>query len=175
MVTHLLEIHNMEINQSKDDIRHFSHDPREKGSPLCSAILHRNLAVVHELLKRGARVNDPPWFPIYYAVKGGALSPALEPLLRAGANATEALKISASTMNIDAAKACLRFGADPAPALSEAIEREERRARRIASDAEYDKKNPESSYEKSEKEIEKGRTEERESQAMVALLKSPLK
>ncbi|KAM0715506.1 hypothetical protein Q7P37_009004 [Cladosporium fusiforme] len=175
MVCHLLDKHNMDIDRNKDDLRHFIHDPRDEGSPLCSAILHKNLPVVHELLKRGARVNDSPWFPVYYAVDTGGFLPALEPLLRAGADATEALKISASTTNIDAAKACLQYSPDPAPALREAIEWEERRVHRIMSDAEYDRMHPELSYEKSEEEVEEEKAEERDSQAMVELLKSAVK
>lgn len=175
MVRYLLDKHKMDIDRNRDDLRQIYHDPRDKGSPLCSAILYKNLPVVHELLKRGARVNDPNWSPVYHSTKAGGFPSALEPLLRAGADATKALRTSALTTNIDAAKACLQSGADPAPALREAIEWEQRRANRIASDAEYDKRNPESSYEKSENEIEKERTEERESQAMVRLLKSAAK
>lgn len=175
MVCHLLDKYNMDIDRNRDDLRHFAHDSMDGGSPLCSAILHKNLTVIHELLKRGARMNDPPWFPVYYAVEAGGFLPALEPLLRAGADVVEALKISASTTNIDAAKACLQYGPDPTPAFREATEREERRAHRIASDAEYDRRHPESSYEKSDKEVEEENAEERESQAMVELLKSAVK
>lgn len=79
-----------------------------------------------------------------------------------------------SAKNIDAAKACLRFGADPAPGLYVAIDREERRAHRIAADAEYAAENPESSYRKTEKDLEEERTEEQEGQAMIQLLRSAM-
>lgn len=175
MVRHLLDKHKMDIDRNRDDLRRICHDPRDKGSPLCSAIIYKNLPVVHELLKRGARVDDPKWSPVYHATKKGGFPAALEPLLRAGADATEALRTSALTTNIDAAKACLQYGPDPAPALREAVDLEERRADRVASDAEYDRTHPESSYEKSEEEVEKEKAEERRSQAMVELLKSALK
>ena len=175
MVRHLLDKHNLDINRDKDDLRHFIHDSQDKGSPLCSAILYRNLPVVHELLNRGARVNDPNWSPVYYAAKADGFLPAMEPLLRAGADATEALETSAATRNIDAAKACLQYGPDPAPALRVAIDMEERRAYRVASDAEYDRKHAESGDEKSEEEVEEEKEEERQSQAMVELLKSASK
>jgi len=172
MVCHLLDKHNMDIDRNNDDLRDFFHDPQDSGSPLCSAILHKNLAVVHELLKKGAGVNIPKSFPVSYAVKTGGFFPALEPLLRAGADPTEALATSAHARNIDAAKACLQFGPDPAPALSDAIALEERRANRIAANAAFFENRPEWNYKKSESEIEKEKAEERGSQAMIALLKS---
>lgn len=105
-------------------------------------------------------------------MRTGGLFPALEPLLRAGADATRALEISAIEKNIDAAKACLQYGADPTPALREAIEQEEYRANTIAEDAAFQESQPNSSYKRSERQIEKERAEERESQAMIALLRS---
>lgn len=151
MVCHLLDKYNMDINRNNDDLRHFYHDPHDTGSPLCSALIHKNLAVVHELLKRGARVNEPHWSPVSYATKPGGFLPALEPLLRAGADTSKALDISVLRRNIDAAKLCLQFGADPAPGLRKAIAEEEYRANTIAEDAAYFESRPESSYKKSEK------------------------
>lgn len=119
-------------------------------------------------------MNSPDWNPVSYAVRPGGFFPALEPLLHAGADATKALKVSVIYRNIDAAKACLRFGADPAPALREAIEQEEYRVNAIAENAAFFASRADSSYKKSEKQAERERTEERESQAMVALLKSSM-
>lgn len=172
MVCHLLDKHNMDINRNNDDLRDFFHDSQDNGSPLCSAIIHKNLDVVHELLDRGARVDSPDWFPVSYAVRVEGFYPALEPLLRAGADATRALEISVSKRNIDAAKVCLQSGADPAPALQDAIVLEERRAKRIASNAAFWESRPGSPYKKSEGQLEKERAEERKSQAMIALLES---
>jgi ankyrin repeat protein len=174
MICHLLDKHNMDINQNNDDLRHFYHDSQNNGSPLCSAVLHKNLAVVHELLQRGARVNSPDWDPVSYAVMAGGFMPALEPLLRAGADTNKALKISVLRRNIDASKACLHFGADPAPALHRAIAQEEYKANTIAENAAYFESRPEFSYKKSESTAEKEMAEERESQAMVALLRSAM-
>jgi ankyrin repeat protein len=170
MVCHLLDKHKMDINQNNDDLRYFYHDSQDTGSPLCSAMRHENLAVVHELLNRGAKVNSADWNPVRYAVRAGGFFPALEPLLLAGADASISLEISVSHRNLDAAKACLRFGADPALALCEAVELEEYRAYRVAENPAYFESRPESSYRKSEQEVEKARAEERESQAIVALL-----
>jgi hypothetical protein len=117
-------------------------------------------------------VNSPSWFPVAYAMRTGGFFPALEPLLRAGADATRALKISVIEKNIDAAKACLRFGADPAPALCKAIEWEEYRVNTVAENAAFRESQSASDYKKSKSQIERERAEERESQAMVALLKS---
>jgi hypothetical protein len=174
MVCHLLDKHKMDINRNNNDLRHFWHDSQDSGSPLCSAIIHKNLAVFHELFQRGAEMNSPDWNPVTYAVRAGGFFPALEPLLRAGADTNKALKISVIRMNIDAAKACLHFGADPAPALHEAIAWEEYRANTIAENAAFLESEPNLSSEKSEETIEKERTEERESQAMVALLRSAM-
>jgi ankyrin repeat protein len=174
MVCYLLDKHNMDINGNNDDLRHFWHDSQDSGSPICSAILHKNLAVVHELLKRGARVNCPDWYPVSYAVRAGGFFSALELLLHAGADTNKALKISVLRRNIDAAKTCLRFGADPAPALHEAIAQEEYRTSTIAENAAYLESRPEFSYKKSESTFEKEMVEERESQAMVALLRNAM-
>lgn len=59
MICHLLDKHNMDIDRNNHDLRHFNHDAQDEGSPLCSGILHKNIAVVHELLNRGATVNSP--------------------------------------------------------------------------------------------------------------------
>jgi hypothetical protein len=78
------------------------------------------------------------------------------------------------TIFADAAKTCLRFGADPAPALHEAIAQEEYRTSTIAENAAYLESRPEFSYKKSESTFEKEMVEERESQAMVALLRNAM-
>lgn len=174
MVCHLLDKHKMDINRNNKDLRRFMHDPQDYGTPLCSAIIHKNLAVVHELLARGARVNGPVSSPVSYAVTAGGFMPALEPLLRAGADAPEALQRCVLKRNIEAAKACLQFGADPAPALRKAIEREAYRADRIAEDAAYHESDPQWSNKKSKSLIERERAEERDSQAMVKLLNSAM-
>lgn len=174
MVSHLLDKHDMDINRNNDDLRDFMHDPHDTGSPLCSAILHKNLAVVRELLNRGARVNSTSDFPVDYAVTAGGFLPALEPLLHAGADATKALTSSATARNIDAAGVCLRFGADPAPALRKAIAREEYRANTIAENAAYFASRPDLKYKKSDTQAERERAQERASQAMVAFLKSAM-
>lgn len=174
MVRDLLDKYSMDINQSNVDLRRFIHDSQDNGSPLCSAILYKNVAVVHELLKRGASVISPNWNPVSHAVRLGGFFPALEPLLRARADATKALKTSVIHRSIDAAKACLQFAADPIPPLREAIEQEEYRVNTIAENAAFLERQPDSSYRKSEKQVERARAEERESRAIIALLKSSM-
>lgn len=102
MICHLLYKYNMDINQNNDGLRHLIHDSQDSGSPLCSAILHENLAIVHELLQRGAKVNT------------------------------------------------------------------------IAENAAYFASRPDSSYRKSEKQVERERAEEWKYQAMIALLNSAM-
>lgn len=60
MVRHLLDKHNIDINRNNDDLRHLEHDSQDAGSPLYSVVLYKNLAVVHELLAKGVRLNDDP-------------------------------------------------------------------------------------------------------------------
>jgi hypothetical protein len=80
MVRHLLDKHNMDINQNNDDLRYFFRDSQDTGSPLCSALRHESLVIVRELLKRGAKVNSADWNPVRYAVRAGGFFSALEPL-----------------------------------------------------------------------------------------------
>lgn len=174
MVSHLLDKRNMDINRNNDDLCDFMHDPHDTRSPLCRATLHKNLAVVRELLNRGAGVNNTSDVPINYAVSAGGFLPALELLLHGGADATEALTNSATARNIDAAEVSLQFGADPAPALREAIAREGYRANTFAEDAAYFMSRPDTKYKKSDKQAERERAEERASQAMVAFLESAI-
>jgi ankyrin repeat protein len=134
MVRRLLDKYHMDINRNNEDFRDFFRDADDKGSPLCSAILHRNLTVVHELLQRGASPIEPDKYPISYAVMLDGFLPALKPLFSAGADPTVALKQASSFRNFEAARMCLDNGADPVPALQNALERYERKTKSIAED-----------------------------------------
>jgi ankyrin repeat protein len=168
MVCHLLDRYGMDINCNNDDFRDFVHDADDRGSPLCSAILDRNQVVVLELLKRGAGPNDPDMYPVSYAVAEDGYLPALEPLLSAGADAASALDLAVEAGNLEAAKICLAFGADPVRSLGKAIEQVEDTTQSVPrlmanespSDPDY------------EEILEEQMMAERKSRAMVELLRS---
>lgn len=130
MVRHLLDKYHMDINRDNDDFRNFFHMASDKGTPLCSAILNRNLPVVIELLKRGASPEDPHGYPVSYAMKEDGFLPAVEPLLQAGADPTSALVRAVGYHNLNAAEMCLQSGADPKTALHKVLEREKARIER---------------------------------------------
>lgn len=169
MVCHLLDKYGMDINSNNDDFRDFIHDADDRGSPLCSAIFNRNLTVVHELLKQGASPSYPDEYPISYAVQEDGFLPALAALLYASVDPNVALETAVIHQNIEAAKICLQFGADPAHALSEALEQVEAKARSVARVLASNESPSDRDY----KEIlERKRTAERNSRAMVELLRS---
>jgi hypothetical protein len=132
MVCHLLDRYGMDINSNNDDFRDFVHDADDRGSPLCSAILSRDLAVVLELLKRGASPSYPDMYPVSYAVAEDGFLAALEPLLSAGIDAASALDIAVGYSNSGAAKICMAFGADPARSVPITIEYMEDKTRSVA-------------------------------------------
>jgi hypothetical protein len=169
MACHLLDKHNTDININNKTFRDFMHDSHDTGSPLCSAVIHCNLAAVQELLQRCASFSGPRSWPVSHAVmaKHGFL-PALEPLLRGGADPTRALKTSVKCMNLEAAKTCLEFGADPTPALAQALEHEQSRVESVAEDAEYYEEHPEFW---DERYAEKEKAAEKESKSIIDLLK----
>lgn len=167
MIRHPLEKHNMDVHSNNDDFREFFHDAHDRGSPLCLAVIHQTLAAVHELLQQGASPNDPHSRPISYAVKNSGFLPALEPLLRAGADPAKSLKQAVHYRNLDAVKICLVHGADPAPELYIAIEREEERMRDAVEDAAYVESLPVPDRGRAMREQ---MANERKNKAMIALL-----
>lgn len=127
MINHLLDVHHMSINSNDSDMRTTFSGAHDIGSPLCSAIKHKNLAAVEELLRRGAEPSFLHQGPVSYAVRTGGFLPALKPLLLAGLDATRALKTAVRVSNVDAVELCLTFGANPESWLSEAMEQEQSR------------------------------------------------
>ena len=159
----------MHINSNNDDFRDFIHDADDRGSPLCSAILNQNLAIVKLLLERGASRTEPDSYPTSYAAKG--FSPALESLFHAGADPNEALRDAVAYLNVSAAKICIEFGADPGPTLQEVLEKELLRVRSVADVAALIGWRFDLDDEEEEKAREEVRVEEANSKAMVALLR----
>lgn len=138
MLSHLLDVYEMDIHADTDDLRNFFHDSPDSGTPLCSAVYYKNLAVVEELLKRGAdpdRCGATGHLPTSKAM-GDALFegflPALAPLLEAGADPTLALRHAVRRGNVDYAKTCLGYGRDVKAGLQIAHEREAKRSREWA-------------------------------------------
>jgi len=137
MIRHLLDVHHMDINSDNEDFRHFFHYAHDRGSPLCIAILQHNLPAVREFLQRGADPDLPYGNPASYAIDSNDSLPALDLLLRAGADPTRSLSSAVGKMSGPAVQRCLAFGADPGVGLREALDREESRLRRIAEDAAF--------------------------------------
>lgn len=71
-------------------------------------------------------------YPVTYAVSVNGFVPALEPLLCAGIDPNAALKQAVFFENLNAAKICLEFGADPVRVLPKALEQVEAKARSVA-------------------------------------------
>lgn len=167
MIRHLLDKHLMNINRNNEDFREFFHEADDKGSPLCSAIINRNLAAVLELLERGASPSFPAKYPVTYAVSEDGFVPALEPLLCAGNDPNAALKQAVFFQNFDAVKICLEFYADPVRALPKALEQVEAKARSVARFVASDESTSDPDYKDV---LEEKTTAERNSRAIVELL-----
>ena len=80
----------MDININGGTFRDTFNGVFDIGIPPCSAVIHRNFAVVRQLLRGNANFSEPGSRPISYVVKSGRFLPAPEPLLRASANPAEA-------------------------------------------------------------------------------------
>lgn len=130
MITHLVERYHFDINadDSAGGLRVFGGLGHrvDVGPPLVWAVLNWNEPAVRELLRRGADPKAAGGAPLRLATGGLAFSgflPAVEPLLAAGADATQGL-ITAVTLrepedeedNLKAIKLCLEYGADPVEA-----------------------------------------------------------
>lgn len=111
MINHLLDVHHMNIEADNYDVRESIHSARDSGTPLNSAVYHRNLPAVLTLLKRGA----DPERAIYQSI--GTWLPALGPLLEVGADPDDAFARAVRMLNFDAARLCLENGANPTRVL----------------------------------------------------------
>lgn len=138
MLSNLLDRHAMDIHADTDDLRNFFHDAQDSGTPLCSAVFHKNLAVVEELLRRGSNPNlcgasgYPPASKAIGNIFFNGFLPALGPLLEGGADATSALKRAVRAGKIDVLETCLEHGADVDQGLEVAYQLEHDRLVEIA-------------------------------------------
>ena len=131
MIDHLLEKHHMDIEANNDDMRDKIDHSDDSGTPINCAVYYRNLAAVNHLLKRGAKPSDAAYQSAgrrWGATAYEPFLPALGPLLDAGANPDRTLRIAVYIDNIEAARICLKAGADP----REIISSQEARAARLA-------------------------------------------
>jgi len=116
MISHLLDVHHMDIEADNEDFRDYFHASWDAGTPLNSAVYYRNLPAFLLLLKRGA----DPEMAVYQTIDNvftQAWLPAVGPLLDAGADPNDALEHAVDNLNFEAAKICLDKGADPTRVL----------------------------------------------------------
>jgi hypothetical protein len=140
MIDHLLDKHCMNIEANNQDFRR-TIDSLDAGTPLNCAIYHRNLAAIKHLLKRGAQ---PRGAADQSAGRWGVRTflPALGPLLDAGADPDSALKLVIRTNDIEAARLCVKAGADTRALISSP----EARAARLAARPEFNSDNEDEYY-----------------------------
>lgn len=126
MISHLVSHHGMDIDADTDTLRDFFHDAEDSGTPICSAIHYKNLAAVQELIRKGASVQKcgkSGYISVSKAI-GGPEDPGIPAILRAlleaGADALLGLKSAVHCHNVEAAKICLEYGANPATVWNEA-------------------------------------------------------
>lgn len=140
MIDHLLDKHHMDIEANNQDFRR-TVDSIDAGTPLDNAVYHRNLAAVKHLIKRGAQLRGAAdqsvgrWglYPFL---------PALGPLLDAGADPDSALELVIRINDIEAARLCVKAGADPRAI----IDSQEARAARLAARPERNSDDEEEYY-----------------------------
>lgn len=116
MITHLVQNHNFDVNGTSEPegVRKVCWNPAIfEGAPLGWAVYRENLlgsgddTVVEALLALGAEPGDATEL----AAICGTMT-ALETLIKAGGSATDALACAVINNKVDAARLCLRYGAD---------------------------------------------------------------
>lgn len=131
MINHLLDTYHMDIEFDNEELRNHFSPVADSGTPLQSALVHRNIPAINALLAQGAQ---PKYAAIVTAV-GDFFSygwlPALPLLLDAGADLGKAFDWAVLWGNVDAAKICLERGVDPTNALWKHRLRQARKAARM--------------------------------------------
>lgn len=128
MIDHLLGRYHMDIEFDNEELRDNFDTVGDSGTPLSSAVYHQNLPAIHKLFARGARPQSAILSAIGHRKSSLGYLPALCPLLNAGADLGHAFEWAVRWGNIEAARVCLKRGADP----TDAAEKERLRALRKA-------------------------------------------
>jgi hypothetical protein len=113
MIDHLLDKYHMDIEAHSKVLRPTIHFPGDSGTPLVCAVWYKNIAAVQHLLNRGADPKPAIVLAIGRATAPHGCLPAVEPLLKAGADADCALEAAVDRKNLDAARLRVAYGADP--------------------------------------------------------------
>lgn len=111
-INHLLDVHHMPIEANNEDLRDYFHASGDSGTPLNSAVHHKNLVAIETLLNRGALPDKA----IHQSIAGlltESWMPALSLLLDAGGDLQYAFEHAVDRLNFAAANLCLEKGADP--------------------------------------------------------------
>ena len=112
MVDYLLDRYGLDIHADNEKMRNCFHSAADSGKPLNSAVVAGNLPAIRRLLERGAQ---PDYTAVACAIEYAyfeALPAGLHALLKAGADVDDALEQAAEKENVEAARACLAYGAD---------------------------------------------------------------
>ncbi|KAL1585671.1 hypothetical protein WHR41_05945 [Cladosporium halotolerans] len=112
MIDHLLDHYGMDIHADNEKMRDRSNSADDSGKPLNSAVVAGNLPAIRRLLERGAR---PDYTAVACAIECAYfkdLPAGLNALLKAGADAGDALEQAAQKENVDAVRIRLAYGAD---------------------------------------------------------------
>lgn len=117
VIDHLLDVHKMDIEADNEGFRDFILAACDRGTPLNSAVYHHNIPAMRKLLQRGAN----PEKAVNQVVSGYSIRPwmwALGVLLDAGADPNHAFEDAVECFRLEAARVCLKKGADPTVVLS---------------------------------------------------------
>jgi len=113
MIDHLLDQHHMDIEAHTRVLRPLIHYPGDSGTPLVCAVWYKNIAAVQHLLNRGANPRSAIQIAIGRPSAPHGWLPAVGPLLKAGADVGYTLESAVDRKNLEAAKLCVAYGADP--------------------------------------------------------------
>jgi hypothetical protein len=117
MITHLIDVHHMNIEADNEDYRDHFHAAGDSGTPLSNAVYRQNMPALLALLERGASPRQATYHSIHHLFGPKSWLPAVGPLLDAGADSDWAFAHAVDNLNFAAAKVCLAKGANPTGAL----------------------------------------------------------
>lgn len=135
MIHHLLDKYHMDLEFDNEILRNHYSCAFDAGTPLKSAVCHRNIPAIDALLARGAEPDTAFATAIGNHFFEGWL-PALAPLLDAGADLANAFDWAVLWGNVEAAKICWERGVDPTNVLRKQRKREAKKAAKAKLEAE---------------------------------------